>query len=262
MGGWGGIDFEQLRATTRGKKEASESDRASEKEGVFFFLSFLFVLLDPLLSSSSRRAQRIARGSEGSDTSAELHSSQKPKALKSSPVPTTTTTKNSLKKKKKKKKTAWVDLNRQATKVAGNAAPGTSIEKLGENYVTKVFDQARDAGFNLVRVFGHGEETSFMLQTAPGQYDERIFRGLDYINAVAGSRGTRVLFVPINMWLSPHVGDGFGTYVEWAGYPVSQSVSFGWGWGGEKIFFCRFFFKVFSRSRAAVSSLLSFLRSL
>ena len=101
-----------------------------------------------------------------------------------------------------------------------------------------------------------------MLQTAPGQYDERIFRGLDYINAVAGSRGIRVLFVPINMWLSPHVGDGFGTYVEWAGYPVSQSVSFGWGWGGEKIFFCRFFFKVFSRSRAAVSSLLSFLRSL
>lgn len=127
---------------------------------------------------------------------------------------------------KKKINTAWVDLNRQATKVAGNAAPGTPIEKLGENYVTKVFDQARDAGFNLVRIFGHGEETSFMLQTAPGQYDERIFKGLDYVIAVAGSRGIRVLFVPINMWLSPHVGDGFGTYVEWAGYPVSQSVSF------------------------------------
>ena len=130
-------------------------------------------------------------------------------------------------KKNSKTITAWVDLNRQATKVAGNAAPGTPIEKLGDNYVTKVFDQAKDAGFNLVRVFGHGEETSFMLQTSPGNYDERIFRGLDYIIAVAGSRGVRVLFVPINMWLSPHVGDGFGTYVEWAGYPVSQSVSRG-----------------------------------
>lgn len=65
-----------------------------------------------------------------------------------------------------------------------------------------------------------------MLQTAPGQYNEQIFRGLDYINAVAGSRGIRVLFVPINMWLSPHVGDGFGTYVEWAGLPVSQSDKF------------------------------------
>ena len=65
-----------------------------------------------------------------------------------------------------------------------------------------------------------------MLQTSPGNYDERIFKGLDYINAVAGSRGIRVLFVPINMWLSPHVGDGFGTYVEWAGYPVSQSDKF------------------------------------
>lgn len=64
-----------------------------------------------------------------------------------------------------------------------------------------------------------------MLQTSPGNYDERIFKGLDYIHAVAGSRGIRVLVVPINMWLSPHVGDGFGTYVEWAGYPVSQSVS-------------------------------------
>ena len=134
------------------------------------------------------------------------------------------------KKKNSKTITAWVDLNRQATKVAGNAAPGTPIEKLGDNYVTKVFDQAKDAGFNLVRVFGHGEETSFMLQTSPGNYDERIFRGLDYIIAVAGSRGVRVLFVPINMWLSPHVGDGFGTYVEWAGYPVSQSVSRGFFW--------------------------------
>jgi len=64
-----------------------------------------------------------------------------------------------------------------------------------------------------------------MLQTSPGNYDERIFKGLDYIHAVAGSRGIRVLVVPINMWLSPHVGDGFATYVEWAGYPVSQSVS-------------------------------------
>ena len=96
-----------------------------------------------------------------------------------------------------------------------------------------MFDQARDAGFNIVRLFGHGEETSFMLQTAPGRYDEKIFKGLDYIIAVAGSRGVRVLFVPINMWLSPHVGDGFPAYVEWAGLPVSESDQF-WSNGAIK----------------------------
>ena len=71
-----------------------------------------------------------------------------------------------------------------------------------------------------------------MLQKSPGQYDERIFKGLDYINAVAGSRGVRVLFVPINMWLSPHVGDGFPAYVEWGGFPVSESDKF---WTDDRI---------------------------
>ena len=34
--------------------------------------------------------------------------------------------------------------------------------------------QAKEAGFNTVRVFGHGEETSFMWQKSPGVYDESI----------------------------------------------------------------------------------------
>ena len=110
--------------------------------------------------------------------------------------------------------------------VAGNARPGTKVEDLGSNYVTNVMDKAHDAGFNLFRLFAHGEETSFMLQTAPGQYDESIWRGLDYIIALAGSRGIRALVVPINNWLSPHVGDGKETYVEWAGLPPSASDEF------------------------------------
>jgi hypothetical protein len=49
--------------------------------------------------------------------------------------------------------------------VAGGISPGGD---LGSNYVTNVFDVAKSNGFNIVRVFGHGEETSFELQTAPG----------------------------------------------------------------------------------------------
>jgi hypothetical protein len=212
-----------MRARRGGRRR-----RASEKESFFplFFPSSRPLLLRRACSSESasktegRGRQQRAREAPNPETRHSTFDTHLPKQNQKKKLLLS-------KKKNSKTITAWVDLNRQATKVAGNAAPGTPIEKLGDNYVTKVFDQAKDAGFNLVRVFGHGEETSFMLQTSPGNYDERIFRGLDYIIAVAGSRGVRVLFVPINMWLSPHVGDGFGTYVEWAGYPVSQSVSRG-----------------------------------
>lgn len=60
---------------------------------------------------------------------------------------------------------SWVTLNRQATAVAGGISPGGD---LGSNYVTNVFDIAKNNGFNTVRIFGHGEETSFELQTEPG----------------------------------------------------------------------------------------------
>ena len=214
-----------MRARRGGRRR-----RASEKESFSLFFSLFSTSSSSACLFFGEREQNRGKG----ETTACARSS-KPRNSTLDTRHSTLTCQNKTKKKnlllskKKNSKTitAWVDLNRQATKVAGNAAPGTPIEKLGDNYVTKVFDQAKDAGFNLVRVFGHGEETSFMLQTSPGNYDERIFRGLDYIIAVAGSRGVRVLFVPINMWLSPHVGDGFGTYVEWAGYPVSQSVSRG-----------------------------------
>eukprot|EP00884_Botryococcus_braunii_P019303 jgi/Botrbrau1/6056/Bobra.0042s0036.1 len=118
---------------------------------------------------------------------------------------------------------SWVTLNRQATAVAGGISPGGD---LGSNYVTNVFDVAKANGFNIVRIFGHGEETSFELQTDPGVYDEGIFRGFDYILAVAASRGIKVLFVPINNWLSPYVGDGKSGYLTWAGISDADQDDF------------------------------------
>ena len=39
-----------------------------------------------------------------------------------------------------------------------------------EDAIAQYFKTASDTGFNVVRIFGHGNSTSFELQTGPGDY--------------------------------------------------------------------------------------------
>ena len=87
-----------------------------------------------------------------------------------------------------------------------------------DDAIAQYFKTASDTGFNVVRVFGHGNSTSFELQTGPGnctpegsfawphvshdsrqcllpcagQYDESVFRGFDYILALASLHNIKV----------------------------------------------------------------------
>lgn len=42
----------------------------------------------------------------------------------------------------------------------------------GKNFIEYMMDEARAAGFNMLRLFGHGVEEATRLQTAPGNYCE------------------------------------------------------------------------------------------
>ena len=53
-------------------------------------------------------------------------------------------------------------------------------------------DKATAAGLNLVRAWAHTVSPEYALQTAPGQYNEAVFRGLDYALDQARLRGLKV----------------------------------------------------------------------
>ena len=47
-------------------------------------------------------------------------------------------------------------------------------------------------GLNTMRTWVHPVNPQYALQTAPGQYNEAVFRGLDYVLAEAQKRGLKV----------------------------------------------------------------------
>ena len=85
----------------------------------------------------------------------------------------------------------------------------------GDGKLATALSQARDAGFNVVRVFGHssGGHDAPPLQTSPGVYDDRVARSLDAVVAAAGRAGLRVVLTFGTMWKP---ADGKRQYVEWA----------------------------------------------
>lgn len=61
-------------------------------------------------------------------------------------------------------------------------------------------DKAVVEGLTVMRAFAHGVSPDYQLETSPGQYNEAIFRGLDYALDEARKRGIRVLakhFIPL-----------------------------------------------------------------
>ena len=62
-------------------------------------------------------------------------------------------------------------------------------------------DLAASGNITVLRTwaFADGEQWS-ALQPRPGEFDERVFRGLDRVIAEAGRRGLRLLFNLTNFW--------------------------------------------------------------
>ena len=54
--------------------------------------------------------------------------------------------------------------------------------------------------FTVVRMFGFSVEEGVNLQTAPGVYNESLFRAFDYVVARAGQLGLRLIPALANNW--------------------------------------------------------------
>lgn len=58
--------------------------------------------------------------------------------------------------------------------------------------IRSLLQQARGNGFSVMRAWAHTVGTNYPLQTAPGVYNENIFRGLDYALDEARKNGVKV----------------------------------------------------------------------
>ena len=73
--------------------------------------------------------------------------------------------------------------------------------------VLGALDDAAEAGLTVVRcwAFADGMAQWNALQPAPGVFQERVFRALDFVMAEAGRRGLKLLLALTNYW---QVGEG------------------------------------------------------
>jgi mannan endo-1,4-beta-mannosidase len=80
--------------------------------------------------------------------------------------------------------------------------------------VDAVLDAAASADLSVIRTwaFATGEQWN-ALQPRPGEYDERVLEGLDYVVSAARERGLRLVLTLANFW--PDYG-GIEQYVRWS----------------------------------------------
>jgi len=65
----------------------------------------------------------------------------------------------------------------------------------GPELVTQVFDQAKAAGFNVIRAWAHGVSAEYPVLLGPGSYNEGMLKGLDFALDEARKRGLKVRFM-------------------------------------------------------------------
>ncbi|MEW5312298.1 MAG: hypothetical protein WDW38_003942 [Sanguina aurantia] len=81
--------------------------------------------------------------------------------------------------------------------------------------VLEVLDAAVQLHLTVLRAwaFNDGAEQWQALQTGPGEYNERVWQGLDWLLAQCAARQLRLLLTLVNYW--PDYG-GMGVYVRWS----------------------------------------------
>uniref|UniRef100_A0A1D2A9E3 mannan endo-1,4-beta-mannosidase n=1 Tax=Auxenochlorella protothecoides TaxID=3075 RepID=A0A1D2A9E3_AUXPR len=84
----------------------------------------------------------------------------------------------------------------------------------GPGLVRELLDRAQANGLNTMRTWAFTVDERFALQTAPGEYNEAVFRGLDYLLDEARQRGIKLILAFTSNWTP--VG-GLPQYLEWAG---------------------------------------------
>lgn len=89
----------------------------------------------------------------------------------------------------------------------------------GPAMIRELLDAAQRQGLNVFRAWAHPVSPPYALETAPGEYNEAIFRGLDYLLDEARKREIRVLLALTDNWQATGGADQF---VGWAGGDVHE----------------------------------------
>ena len=123
----------------------------------------------------------------------------------------------------------------QVTRFAGtNAYYLPNYEKLNSGVVDRAFDLFEDTGVNVVRMWGFydgydcgyskSDPNENVIQTAPGEYDERALQDLDRVIAKGIEHGVKFIIPFVNYW--DELG-GICQYNTWAGASnPSQNMEF------------------------------------
>ena len=106
--------------------------------------------------------------------------------------------------------------------ILGSTGRGGNRERL-----IKELDDMKALGMDNVRVLvgGDGREglpshIEPVLQSAPGEYNDTILEGLDYLMAELEKRDMKAILYLNNSW---EWSGGFGTYLEWAGHEMDYT---------------------------------------
>lgn len=87
----------------------------------------------------------------------------------------------------------------------------------GRRLVRELLRKATDSGLNVMRTFAHTTDPNYPMQIRPGQYDEDVFRALDFVIAEAGRSGVKVILSLVDNW---KYAGGVDEFVDWsAGVP-------------------------------------------
>lgn len=91
----------------------------------------------------------------------------------------------------------------------------------GPQLVRSILDKAQSYGLNVLRTWSQPVTTAYALMPNPGEYNEAMWRGLDYLLAEARLRNIRVLLTITDNWQNKGTG-GADDFMHWGGGEVHE----------------------------------------
>jgi len=88
----------------------------------------------------------------------------------------------------------------QAVELASNGKINRGNPKPGREHITNIMNRAAMSGMTVLRMWAHTIVEGRSLQTASGEYDEEVFKGLDFINNEARKRGLKIIWIFADNW--------------------------------------------------------------
>ncbi len=85
----------------------------------------------------------------------------------------------------------------QVVELGSNAPspPFRSTPKKGREHLVNVMNQGVAAGMKVIRVWAHSITAGWEMQKSPGQYDEKVLQGMDFVMDEAAKRGLKLVRV-------------------------------------------------------------------